>query len=147
MKVVKIRNNLNKNLLSHEEIRNFLADELKTSVLSIVSDLFQAEVNDLCGDLFQRKNSDLNHRAGSNPGSILLKGQRIKIKKPRVKNQGREIDLNSYNALQSYDLLQDRVMSSMLHGVSTRDYNKLIDEVSGGVGLSKSSVSRVFKSG
>jgi putative transposase len=147
MKVIKNPQNLKQNLISHEDLRAMLANELRQSALNLVNDLFKAEITELCGELFQRKNTDLFHRAGTNPGSILLKGQRVKVTKPRVKHNQREVDLNSYNALQSYDLLQDRVMGHMLHGVSTRDYNKLIEDVSGGVGLSKSSVSRVFKSG
>lgn len=134
-------------MISHEEIRSILADELKESALNLVKDLFKAEITSLCGELFQRKNDELFHRAGTNPGSILLKGQRVQVTKPRVKHNKKEVGLNTYTALQSYDLLQDRVMSHMLHGVSSRDYNKLIEEVSGGVGLSKSSVSRVFKNG
>lgn len=147
MKVVKNAQNKKQNLISHEDLRSMLALELKESALILVKDLFKAEITELCGELFQRKNTDLFHRAGTNPGSILLKGQRVKVAKPRVKHNKKEVELKSYNALQSYDMLQDRVMGHMLHGVSTRDYNKLIEEVSGGVGLSKSSVSRVFKNG
>lgn len=147
MKVINNGQNKKQNLISHEDLRAMLAFELRESALNLVKDLFKAEITELCGDLFQRKNTDLFHRAGTNPGSILLKGQRVKVTKPRVKHNQKEVELNSYNALQSYDLLQDRVMGHMLHGVSTRDYNKLIEDVSGGVGLSKSSVSRVFKSG
>lgn len=147
MKVINNIQNKKQNLISHEDLRAMLALELKASALNLVKDLFKTEITELCGELFQRKSTDLFHRAGSNPGSILLKGQRVKVTKPRAKHNKKEVELNSYNALQSYDLLQDRVMGHMLHGVSTRDYNKLIEEVSGGVGLSKSSVSRVFKSG
>lgn len=147
MKVINNIQNKKQNLISHEEIRSMLAHELKESALNLVKDLFKAEITELCGELFQRKSTELFHRAGTNPGSILLKGQRIKVTKPRVKHNKKEVELNSYSALQSYDMLQDRVMGHMLHGVSTRDYNKLVEEVSGGVGLSKSSVSRVFKNG
>ena len=41
-------------------------------------------------------------------------------------------------------MLCDRVLNHALSGVSTRNYNGLVDEVTGGVGLSKSSVSRAF---
>jgi transposase-like protein len=35
----------------------------------------------------------------------------------------------------------------MIHGLSTRDYDELLDEISGGLGLSKSTVSRAFIEG
>lgn len=147
MKVINNSQNKKQNIISHEEIRALLAHELRESALNLVKDLFKAEISELCGELFQRKNDQLFHRAGTNPGSIFLKGQRIKVPRPRVKANKKEVELKSYNALQSYDLLQDRVMGHMLHGVSTRDYNKLIEDVSGGVGLSKTSVCRVFRKG
>ncbi len=133
--------------LTQQDIRSIVAEELKTSAIYFINDLFKAEIQNLCGELFQRKNTDYYHRAGTNPGSILLEGQRVKITKPRVKHNKKEVELNTYKALQDYDMLQGKVMNHMLHGVSTRNYNHLIKEVSQGVGLSKSSVSRVFKTG
>lgn len=147
MKVPKNIKITNCNFLNQQDIRSILAEELKTSAIYFVNDLLKAEIQELCGELFQRKNTDYYHRAGTNPGSILLEGQRVKITKPRVKHNKKEVELNTYKALQDYDLLQDKVVNHMLHGVSTRNYNNLLKEVSKGIGLSKSSVSRVFKTG
>jgi putative transposase len=44
-------------------------------------------------------------------------------------------------------MLQGRVVKHMMSGVSTRDYDGLLDEVSGGLGLKKSSVSKAFVRG
>ncbi len=98
--------NKKQNLTSHEEIRLMLAYELKESALNLVKDLFKTEIAELCGELFQRKNTDLFHRVGTNPGSILSKGQRVKVTKPKVKHNKKEVDLSSYKALQSYDMLR-----------------------------------------
>ena len=41
-------------------------------------------------------------------------------------------------------MLCEKVMKYMIAGVSTRNYDGLLDEVSGGTGLSKSAVSAAF---
>jgi hypothetical protein len=102
------------------------------------------EVEALCGKAFSRKGLQRQHRAGSDPGSVILQGQRIAVKKPRVKKAGKEVELETYAALQGYDLLQERVVKHVMSGVSTRDYDSLLEEVSGGLGFKKSSVSKAF---
>jgi len=57
------------------------------------------------------------------------------------------VGLETYTALQGYDMLQERVIRQMMGGVSTRDYDGLLDEISGGLGLKKSSVSKAFVQG
>jgi transposase-like protein len=74
-------------------------------------------------------------------------GQRVTVEKPRVKRQGRDVELQTHRALRSYDPLNERVMDHMLAGVSTRNYDGLLDELEGGLGLKKSTVSRAFVRG
>ena len=93
--------------------------------------LFREEVERLCGPSFSRKAEGTCHRGGSDPGSVKLRGQSVGVKKPRVKRDGEEVQLESYQALQSFDLLCDKVMRHMITGVSTRNCEPLLDEVSG----------------
>lgn len=126
------------------QIREHVEAQLRGAVLSTIYELFKQEIDQLCGARFARKGDELAHRAGSDPGSILAQGQRFKVKKPRVKRGGEEVELQTYLALQNYDALSSKVMGQMLAGTSTRDYDKVIEELSGGVGLKKSSVSEAF---
>jgi len=126
------------------QIRCLVESKMRGAALDLVQNLFHEEVERLCGKPFQRKHSELYFRGGSDPGSILIQGKRLSVKKPRIKSDDGEVHLESYNALQSYDLLCDRVMNHMLSGVSTRNYEPLIDEISGGLGLKKSAVSEAF---
>jgi transposase-like protein len=129
------------------QIREMVECQLRGSVLALVQELFTEEVKGLCGPTFSRKGDQFYHRGGSDPGSVLLQGQRVAVKKLRVKKDGQDVELKSYTALQHFDLLCDKVMRHMLSGVSTRDYGGLLDEIQGGLGLSKSSVSRAFVRG
>ena len=126
------------------QIRDHVEAQMRGAVLSTIYELFKQEMNQLCGPLFARKGEHLAHRAGSDPGSILAQGQRFKVKKPRAKRDGQEVELQTYLALQNYDALSNKVMGQLLTGTSTRDYGAVLEEFSGGLGLSKSSVSEAF---
>ena len=127
-----------------EQIRHFLGEHIKSSILEMIHALFEQELLELCGERYARHRNKAYQRAGSDPGSILARGQRVQVRKPRVKKSGHDVRLKSYSSLQSYDMLSDRVLSHVLNGVSSRNYVGLVDEVAGGIGLSKSSVSRAF---
>ncbi len=131
----------------HEEMRSLIHDQLRGAAQRLLYDIFDEELQELCGKPFARKVGGLCHRAGSDPGSVLLQGQRVLVKKPRIKRDGREVELTSYGALQNFDLLSDKVTRHMIAGVSTRNYEGLLDEVAGSVGLKKTTVSRAFKNG
>jgi len=129
------------------QIRELVASQMRGAALDLLQGLFREEVERLCGKPFSRKGEAGFYRGGSDPGSVILSGQRIKVKKPRVKKNGEEQMLDSYAALQDFDLLCDRVMKHMISGVSTRNYEPLLEEISGSTGLRKSSVSKAFKQG
>jgi len=132
---------------TYTEIRQMVEMQLRGAALKLVYGLFEEEMNRLCGRRFSRKNQELGHRGGWDPGSIMLKGQRVAVKKPRAKKNGQDQQLESYQALQGFDLLCEGVMQHMLSGVSSRNYERLIDKIEGGLGLSRSSVSRAFVKG
>lgn len=126
------------------EIRQVVEDKIKSSILCSVYGFFEAELLELCGERYGRHRDTLYHRAGSDKGSILAGGQRLQVRKPRVKKSGYDVRLKVYSALQHYDILSDRVLKHAMSGVSSRNYNHLLDDISGGLRLSRSSVSRVF---
>lgn len=130
------------------QIRKFVESQMRDAALALVHGLFHEEVERLCGPPFSRKTDvNLHRRGGSDPSSVIIRGQRVRVKKARVKRDGKEVELETHRALQGFDLLHDKVMRHMLSGVSTRDYNGLLDTVSGGLGLKKSSVSKAFAQG
>lgn len=122
--------------------------QARESVRRLVQALFEEELKSLAGQSHRRgRGAEGVYRAGSDPGSIRAAGQRLRVRKPRLKQANREIPLQSYQALKNKDLLQPRIMAHMIAGVSTRDYDELLEEISDGLGLSKSSVSRAFVQG
>jgi len=128
-----------------EQIREIVECQMRHAALNMVHELFNQEVERLCGSPFSRKGDEGHHRGGSEVSSVLVQGQRMKITKPRVRKNNEEVILETHSALRNYDILCERVKKHMMSGVSTRDYEPLLDEVAGGLGLKKSSVSKAFK--
>lgn len=126
------------------QIREHVEAQMRGAILSTIYELFSQEITELCGPRFARKGDTYAHRAGSDPGSILAQGQRFEVKKPRAKRGGKDVELQAYLALQNYDALSEKVMGQMLTGTSTRDYGAALEELSGGMGLTKSAVSTAF---
>lgn len=132
---------------ARSQIREMVRHQMEDATLKFIHGLFAEEMNSLCGEPFSRKGADGYHRGGWDPGSVKLHGQRVAVKKPRVRQGGHEVELQSYGALQGFDMLQDDVFKHMMAGVSTRSYEGLLEKVSGGLGLKKSSVSKAFAMG
>jgi transposase-like protein len=112
-----------------------------------VSELYRQEVEEFCGEPFSRKGEEGFYRGGSDPSTVLVNGQRLQVRKPRVKSEGRDVELHTHRALRERELLSDSVINHMLKGVSSRDYDGLLEELEGGLGLKKSTVSKAFVKG
>ncbi|MCB1174559.1 MAG: transposase, partial [Leptospiraceae bacterium] len=90
------------------------------------------------------KRGQLAHRAGSEMSSIALFGQRVKIRKPRVRKDDEEIQLESFAKLKSMDNLSGAIFKMMINGISTRSYDDVLQKFENDLGVSKSTVSRQF---
>ena len=128
----------------YENFRESVHLRMRASALQMVYQMFKEEVDLLCGKAYSRNSEHTAQRAGSGQGSVIINGQRVSVKKPRVKVNGKEVQLRSYEMLRDEELLYSSVMQAMLSGVSTANYQKCLEPVEGGQGLSKSSVSKIF---
>lgn len=129
------------------QMRESVQTQMRGAAMALLMNLFGAEVELLCGTPFSRKGEQYCYRGGTEDGSVLFDGQRVAVKRPRIRDDGGEVELKTYNAMQDYDVFNRRIMDHMLRGVSTRNYDQLLNEVEGGLGVSKSVVSRAFKGG
>ena len=122
-----------------------LHERMRVAALQVLYQMFEEEVQALCGKRYSRSVGDGPRRAGSDRGSVFWAGQKVSVKKPRVKQGGKELHLQSYQLLQDPNLLLPYVQQALLSGVSTRKYATTLDPIPGGQCLSSSSVSRAFK--
>ena len=129
-----------------QEIRRLLKADLDLTVAVAALRLMKEEVKLYCGEAFCRKGeAGLFYRGGSAAGSILWQGQTIPLQRPRVRADGKEVDLKSYQAFRSLEAVSDEISALLLSGVSTRDYGAVIDRIAQGVPLAKSSVAEAVQ--
>src|SRR5262245_23229659 len=114
--------------------------------LLVASALLEDEVTRLCGPRYERQPERRHTRYGHQRGVATLAGQKLPIERPRVRRAdgGGEVALQTYKRLQSGDAMPQAVLRRMVRGVSTRDYEDVIDAARDGFGVARSSVSRGF---
>ena len=136
--------------LDREELLSLIQDSLETLAtelgLMVAVSLMEDEVTRLCGRRYQRQPDRVHTRYGHQQGVATLAGQKVAITRPRVRqaNGGGEVPLEMYASLQSPDAMPNAVLRRMVRGVSTREYEQVIDLARDGFGVAKSSVSREF---
>lgn len=102
------------------------------------------EVEALAGARYAREDGASGMRHGSNPGTVVLDGQRMPIRVPRVRSEQAEIPLRSYQGLHGTGVADDVLLRRVLYGISCRNYEAAARAIPGAIGLSSSSVSRAF---
>ena len=109
-----------------------------------VQALLEDEVEALAGRRYARTEGVTGTRHGSNPGTVVLDGQRVAIRVPRVRSEQAEIPLRSYPALHGTGEADEVLRRRVLYGISCRNYEAAARAIPGAIGLSSSSVSRSF---
>jgi len=83
---------------------------------------------------------------GQRGGVVALGGQRVRVQKPRLRRKGggkgAEVMVPAYAAMRDDQGLRERLLSIVMRGVSTRNYQEVLPEVAQRCGVSRSAVSR-----
>lgn len=105
----------------------------------------EGEVRILCGDRYTHGTGA--SRWGSEKGSVYLGGNKIAIKRPRVRelDSNREVTLSSYERYRNPEIFEEKVFQDGLRHVSQRDYELGVEKIGGSFGLKKSTVSAAWK--
>lgn len=136
--------------LDREELLGLMQDSLEALAvelgLLVASAILEDEVTRLCGRRYERQPGRSHTRHGRQPGVVMLGGQKLPIERPRVRAAagGGEVRLEAYAQLQSPDAMPRAALRRMVRGVSTREYEQVVDMARDGFGVARSSVSRGF---
>jgi transposase-like protein len=131
--------------ISSLDIQKLMATRAKDAMAALGLELLEQEVERLAGKAFSRKGRELSYRGGSAPTSLMVDGAKIRFIRPRVRGQdGSEVPLPILEKLRDQDLFDEHIAARILSGVSTRNYESVVDAFSKKTGISKSSVSRAF---
>jgi transposase-like protein len=138
--------------LDREEVLELLRNSLDVFAIAIgrrvAVGLLEDEVEQLCGPRHDWDQAGRTAtRYGRQQGYICVGGQKTRIQRPRVRsttNHGGEVPLERYGQLQQPEALPQAFLRRLVRGVSTRDYEGVIDSTAAACGVKKSSVSRGF---
>jgi putative transposase len=115
--------------------------------LMAVSEQLEEEVVRLAGERYSRQGGlPGHHRWGSQPTSIYLSDQKIRMDVTRVRNsmKNEEVPLETCQALKSPRQADEGLLRRILLGLSCRNYESCSETISAAFGLSSSTVSRRF---
>jgi transposase-like protein len=103
------------------------------------------EVTALVGPRNQANPKRGNVRWGSERGYCVVGGQKIPLDRPRVRDtRKKEVPLGSYEMLQRASLMEESVWKKIMHGLTTRRYSQIIEELEQAYGIKKSTISEHF---
>lgn len=136
--------------LGPEALQAMLTDELHSFAIDLgllmAGRFLEGEVTRLCGQRYERHPDRQHTRYGHQPGFVTVAGQKATIRRPRVRQAGggREVELPLYQTMQSEGAMPEAALKRLVRGVSTRNYEEVVDLAREGFGVKKSSVSRAF---
>jgi len=85
---------------------------------------------------------------GRQPATIPLAERKLRVEKPRLRRKGsgaeKEVAVPAYEAMLGNSRLGRRILEILLHGISTRNYRRVLPQMAETVAVSKSNVSREF---
>ncbi len=131
-------------LLLAEVVRENLFAFVVREGMRALDVLLESERERLCGPAHARGRAGDATRWGSTQGKLVMGGQRVSVRRPRVRQGGHEVELSAWEQFASRDPLNERTLEQMTLGVSTRSYRRSVEELPSDLaadGAGKSAVS------
>src|ERR1700680_45680 len=118
---------------------------LRHAGLELMHLVMDEEVKSLAGERHQQHEQRRAHRWGKEDGCCVVDGQKVPIKRTRLRSgDNREQRLGSYELFQRDGPLQQGVWDKMMRGLSTRNYGAVVKDFANAYGVEKSAVSENF---
>ena len=117
------------------------------SGLKVLTTMLEEDRTAICGPRYAHQSGRASSRAGTVPSEVVLGGRKVALRRPRVRANGAEVPLPTFQLMASEDPLNRRVVEQMLVGVATRQYARSLEPLPSTMparGTSKSAVSRRF---
>jgi transposase-like protein len=102
--------------------------------------ILYAEREELSGPDYQPSQKGLQKWA-SEPGSVYLGGQKVRIERPRLRRGDQEVQLKSYQAMRQKNGFSDQLLAGALGGLSARRYRETLVKSAQAFGVSPSAIS------
>src|ERR1700682_3043648 len=97
------------------------------SGLKVLHTMLEADRTAICGLRYEHQVERTASRAGTVPSEVVLGGRKVQIRRPRVRADGADVGLPTFQAFANNDPLNRRVVEQMLVGVATRQYARSLE--------------------
>ncbi len=121
-----------------EAFESFLRTAARTAFMNVMLE----EVAQLCGPAYHPRPDTACGRAGSAPGRYFFGTDEEAVRKPRVRKNGEEVRLKTYEAAQSRDALHDAMLRAFMAGMPSREHKRMFK---GASGTSHAEVSKLWQ--
>lgn len=148
VKLSKERKDLLTQLLGMESrqiLEQGVAGTIRELLVLMAELLVNTEVIEKAGERYGRDPEKSCSRWGTQAGSVLVMEQRVPIKKQRLRAggaNGSEVELATYEQLNNKDFLNEQAGAKLLSGVSTRRFEKTVEQLLRGKGIGRQTISR-----
>jgi transposase-like protein len=102
--------------------------------------ILYAEREELAGPDYQPRKEGL-YKWASEPGSVIIGGQKVSVERPRLRRGDKEVTLKSYEAMRQSDGFSEQLLGQSLAGLSARRYRETVVGAAEAFGVSPSAVS------
>lgn len=99
-----------------------------------------SEREELAGPDYKPSKEGLNKWA-TDPGSVYIGGQKVKVARPRLRDGDNEVNLKSYKAMREPEGFSEEVLGKALAGLSGRRYRETVVGAAQAFGVSPSAIS------
>ncbi len=126
--------------LLRQGVSQLLHEAEKRLLLMIMDD----EVAWLTGDRHAGRRDRELRRWGRVRGSVVVHGQKLPIRRPRVRGQRGEMKMGSYELFRQEEAMQRQVWDRIMRGLTMSGYGPAVRECSAALGVQKSAMSERF---
>ncbi len=114
----------------------------------VANNIMESSLAEKCGERYKHKTEGERRysRWGYNPGSIKVGDEKVKIKVPRYFDAitKKAENNNAYRSLKEHESPNEKMIKSVLLGLSQKNYGELSRTMAESFGLSQSTISRKF---
>jgi transposase-like protein len=102
--------------------------------------ILYAEREERAGPDYQPRSEGL-YKWASEPGSVLVGGQKVAVERPRLRRNESEVSLKSYQAMKNTESFSEQLLGQSLAGLSARRYRETVVGAAQALGVSPSAIS------
>src|SRR5437773_12520202 len=89
----------------------------------LVEFILYSEREERAGPDYQPRKEGL-YKWASEPGSVLMAGQKVEVERPRLRRGAKELGLKSYQAMRDTEGFSEELLGKSLAGLSARRYRE-----------------------